>query len=69
MNNLVDDFFLRGSPNILVMSAASQDVMDYLSQDGHQITLLAAHDNMMTAFLVALKVFKDWGFHSHGVTP
>lgn len=45
----------------MVMSAASpQDVMDYLSQDGHQITLLAAHDNMMTAFLVALDVFKDW---------
>ena len=54
-------FFGRGSLNIMVMSAASpQDVMDYLSQDGHQITLLAAHDNMMTAFLVALDVFKDW---------
>lgn len=33
--------------------------MDYLSNPGHQITLLAAHDNMMTAFLVALKIYKE----------
>ena len=36
-----------------------QEVMDYLSNPGHQITLLAAHDNMMTAFLVALKIYKE----------
>lgn len=33
--------------------------MDFLSEPGHRITLLAAHDNMMTAFLVALGVYKN----------
>ncbi|CAL1174133.1 unnamed protein product [Cladocopium goreaui] len=49
------------NPELLRLAAGRlvQDVMDYLSQDGHQITLLAAHDNMMTAFLVALDVFKE----------
>lgn len=49
------------NPELLRLAAGRlvQDVMDYLSEDGHQITLLAAHDNMMTAFLVALDVFKE----------
>ena len=40
-------------------SKTRQEVLDFLCLDGHQITLLAAHDNMMTAFLVALDVFKE----------
>lgn len=49
------------NPELLRLAAGRlvQEVMDYLSQDGHEITLLAAHDNMMTAFLVALDVFKE----------
>lgn len=56
-------------PHDLVMLSASgiqpvkprwrQEVLEYLAEPGHHITLLAAHDNMMTAFLMALEIFKD----------
>lgn len=36
-----------------------QEVLDSLSDSGHRITLLAAHDSMMTAFLMALAIYKQ----------
>jgi hypothetical protein len=37
----------------------TQEVLDSLSDSGHRITLLAAHDSMMTAFLMALAIYKQ----------
>lgn len=33
-------------------------VMDLLAEPGHEVALLLAHDNMLTAFLMAISVFK-----------
>ncbi|CAJ1327400.1 unnamed protein product [Effrenium voratum] len=45
-----------------------KEVMDCLAEPGHRITLLAAHDNMMTAFLIALGIYKEqWPLYASSV--
>ena len=48
--------------------ASHEEVMDCLAEPGHRITLLAAHDNMMTAFLIALGIYKEqWPLYASSV--
>eukprot|EP00931_Biecheleriopsis_adriatica_P007193 TRINITY_DN108500_c0_g1_i1.p1 TRINITY_DN108500_c0_g1~~TRINITY_DN108500_c0_g1_i1.p1 ORF type:complete len:382 (+),score=49.33 TRINITY_DN108500_c0_g1_i1:42-1148(+) len=45
-----------------------KEVTDALIQSGHRITLLLAHDNMLTAFLIAIGVFKQqWPIYASTV--
>ena len=45
-----------------------QEVIDILRSPGHGITLLMAHDNMLTAFLIALGVYKEqWPLYASQV--
>ncbi|OLP76502.1 Exportin-2 [Symbiodinium microadriaticum] len=45
-----------------------QEVIDILCSPGHGITLLMAHDNMLTAFLIALGVYKEqWPLYASQV--
>ena len=47
------------------VSLVGEEVMDCLKEPGHRITLFAAHDNMMTAFLVALDIYKkQWPLYA-----
>ncbi|CAE7469287.1 cse1l [Symbiodinium natans] len=45
-----------------------QEVIDVLASPGHGITLLLAHDNMLTAFLIALGIYKQqWPLYASQV--
>ena len=43
----------------------AKEVMDCLQETGHRITFFAAHDSMMTAFLIALDIYKkQWPLYA-----
>merc|ERR1711879_143827 len=43
-------------------------VIDLLAKPGHEVVLMMAHDNMLTAFLVALGVFRrEWPIYASAV--
>ena len=43
-------------------------VLDLLAEPGHELVLMLAHDNMLTAFLVALGIFRrEWPIYASAV--